>query len=41
VAVNGASDDATRHGHIVLNNLRDTGFRNCARAVNGLVIPVS
>jgi len=27
VAVIGASDDATKHGYIVLNNLRDTGFR--------------
>ncbi len=27
VAVIGASDDATKHGYIVLNNIRDTGFR--------------
>jgi acetate---CoA ligase (ADP-forming) len=27
VAVIGASDDGTKHGYIVLNNLRDTGFR--------------
>ena len=27
VAVVGASDDATKHGYIVLNNVRDTGFR--------------
>ena len=27
VAVIGASDDDTKHGYIVLNNLRDTGFR--------------
>jgi len=27
VAVIGASDDTTKHGYIVLNNLRDTGFR--------------
>src|SRR5258708_24372858 len=26
VAVIGASDDGTKHGYIVLNNLRDTGF---------------
>jgi len=26
VAVVGASDDTTKHGYIVLNNLRDTGF---------------
>ncbi|HET8996956.1 MAG TPA: acetate--CoA ligase family protein, partial [Acetobacteraceae bacterium] len=26
VAVVGASDDSTKHGYIVLNNLRDTGF---------------
>lgn len=26
VAVIGASDDATRHGYIILNNVRDTGF---------------
>jgi acetate---CoA ligase (ADP-forming) len=26
VAVIGASDDATKHGYIVLNNIRDTGF---------------
>ena len=26
VAVIGASDDTTKHGHIVLTNLRDTGF---------------
>ena len=27
VAVIGASDDGTKHGYIVLNNIRDTGFR--------------
>jgi acetate---CoA ligase (ADP-forming) len=27
VAVIGASDDTTKHGYIVLNNVRDTGFR--------------
>jgi acyl-CoA synthetase (NDP forming) len=27
VAVIGASDDGTKHGYIVLNNVRDTGFR--------------
>ena len=27
VAVIGASDDSTKHGYIVLNNIRDTGFR--------------
>src|SRR5436305_9947092 len=26
VAVIGASDDGTKHGYIVLNNIRDTGF---------------
>src|SRR5215475_14274182 len=26
VAVIGASDDTTKHGYIVLNNVRDTGF---------------
>ena len=26
VAVIGASDDDTKHGYIVLNNIRDTGF---------------
>jgi acyl-CoA synthetase (NDP forming) len=26
IAVIGASDDTTRHGHIVLANLRNTGF---------------
>ena len=27
VAVIGASDDTTKHGYIVLNNIRDTGFQ--------------
>jgi acyl-CoA synthetase (NDP forming) len=27
VAVIGASDDGTKHGYIVLNNIRDTGFK--------------
>src|SRR6202012_4580371 len=27
VAVIGASDDTTKHGYIVLTNVRDTGFR--------------
>lgn len=27
VAVIGASDDTTKHGYIVLNNIRDTGFK--------------
>src|SRR5579862_6986238 len=27
VAVIGASDDGTKHGYIVLTNIRDTGFR--------------
>ena len=26
VAVIGASDDTTKHGYIVLTNIRDTGF---------------
>src|SRR3984957_2472315 len=43
VAVIGASDDATKHGYIVLNNIRDTGFSGgvCGisrrlREVNGI-----
>ena len=27
VAVIGASDDTTKHGYIVLTNIRDTGFQ--------------
>jgi len=34
VAVIGASDDTTKHGYIVLNNVRDTGFRGGIYGIN-------
>jgi acyl-CoA synthetase (NDP forming) len=34
VAVIGASDDGTKHGYIVLNNIRDTGFQGGAYGIS-------
>lgn len=39
VAAIGASDDPARHGHIVLNNLREAGSAAGAVAADALVVP--